>query len=809
MSDNNPRPSGWLGPWCLLVGVILLVTGLFFAIGGFKLVSLGGSWYFLIAGVITLLSAIQFFRRKSSAVGLFALVFLGTLIWAFFDAGLDFWPLVSRLMVPAGLMVLAAATWPALRKREGKPSCAKGALGVCAVLIVAMGVTFVQMFQPHPTVPFSGEKRPLVPVKDDAKQQNWDHYGNTAGGSRFVALDQITRDNVKNLKPVWTYHTGDVPESPDGNGAEDQQTPLQVGDRVFLCTPHNNVIAVDADSGKEIWKAEINARSAIWMRCRGLAYFDATKPLAQPTVAGSTSVLPAQVAPGAACQRRILMNTIDGKLIALDADNGKFCPDFGTNGSVNLHEGMGDASDPTYVLTSAPTLAGTTVVVGGRVADNVSTDMPGGVIRGYDVITGQLRWAFDPRNPDPNYVLKPGEHYKRSSANSWAPMSWDASMNTVFIPMGSSSVDLWGADRIPEDHKYATSILALDATTGKEKWVYQTVHNDLWDFDIPMQPSLVDFPTKEGNKPAVVVGTKAGQIYVLDRLTGKPLTEVKEVPVKPADIPREQYSATQPRSVGMPQIGAETLKESDMWGATPFDQLACRISFKSMRYDGLYTMPGTDISLSFPGSLGGMNWGSLSTDPNNQYIFVNDMRLGLWVQLIKQDPQSAVANTGGEAVNAGMGAVPMKGTPYSVNKNRFMSPLGIPCQKPPFGSLSAIDLKTQKIVWQVPVGTVQDTGPFGIKMRMPMPVGMPTLGGTLATQGGLVFIAGTQDYYLRAFDSSTGEEVWKARLPVGSQGGPVSYVSPKTGKQYILISAGGARQSPDRGDYVIAYALDK
>ena len=224
---------------------------------------------------------------------------------------------------------------------------------------------------------------------------------------------------------------------------------------------------------------------------------------------------------------------------------------------------------------------------------------------------------------------------------------------------------------------------------------------------------------------------------------------------------------------------------------------------------GLYTMPGTDISLSFPGSLGGMNWGSLSTDPNNQYIFVNDMRLGLWVQLIKQDPQSAVANTGGEAVNAGMGAVPMKGTPYSVNKNRFMSPLGIPCQKPPFGSLSAIDLKTQKIVWQVPVGTVQDTGPFGVKMRMQMPVGMPTLGGTLATQGGLVFIAGTQDYYLRAFDSSTGEEVWKARLPVGSQGGPISYVSPKTGKQYILISAGGARQSPDRGDYVIAYALDK
>lgn len=448
MSDTNPRSSGWLGLWCLLVGVILLATGLFFVIGGYKLVSLGGSWYFLIAGVITLLAAIQFFRRRSSAVWLFALVFVGTLIWALFDAGFDFWPLVSRLMVPAGLMLLAAATWPALRKHEGKPYSTKGAWGVCVVLVIAMGVTFVQMFQPHPTVAFSGEKLPLVPVKEDAKQQNWDHYGNTAGGSRFVALDQITRDNVKNLKPVWTFHTGDTPLSPDGNGAEDQQTPLQVGDRVFLCTPHNNVIAVDADSGKEIWRAEINAKSAIWMRCRGLAYFDATKPLTQPTVAGSTPVLPAQVAPGAACQRRILMNTIDDRLIALDADNGQFCPDFGTNGSVNLREGMGAAADPSYVLTSAPTLAGTTVVVGGRVADNVSTDMPGGVVRGYDVITGQQRWAFDPRNPDPNHVLQPGEHYKRSSANSWAPMSWDASMNTLFIPMGSSSVDLWGADRM-------------------------------------------------------------------------------------------------------------------------------------------------------------------------------------------------------------------------------------------------------------------------------------------------------------------------------------------------------------------------
>ncbi|MFS2225157.1 glucose/quinate/shikimate family membrane-bound PQQ-dependent dehydrogenase [Pantoea sp. B65] len=808
MAENSARPGKGLSIWSVLFGLILLAVGLFFVIGGGKLISLGGSGYFLIAGAVIVLSAIQFFRRKSSAVLLLLLAFVGTLIWSLVDAGWDFWPLVSRLMVPAGLMLLAFISWPALRKREGKQPLAKASYTLAALLAVGMIATFFQMFQPHPTVAFNGEPLPLVPVDKSKVQKDWDNYGNTPGGSRFVALDQITRDNVKNLQVAWTFHTGDTPISPTGNGAEDQQTPLQVGNTLYLCTPHNNVIAVAADSGKQIWKREINAQAEVWNRCRGLAYFDATKPLTQPDVPDSTPVTPAILPAGDSCQRRILMNTIDARLIAINADNGEFCENFGNKGIVDLKAGLGDAQDPKYQLTSAPTLAGTTVVVGGRVADNVQTDMPGGVLRGFDVITGQVRWAFDPGNVDPNAVLNPGQTYARSTPNSWAPMSYDPKMNTVFIPMGSSSVDLWGANRTPLDHKYGASVLALDATTGKEKWVYQTVHNDLWDFDLPMQPSLIDFPQPDGtSKPAVVIGGKTGMIFVLDRLTGKPLTKVEELPVKTGHIPNEQYSKTQPFSTGMPQIGNQALKESDMWGATPFDQLACRIDFKSMRTDGLFTVPDTDKSLSFPGSLGGMNWGSMSTDPNNHYIFVNDMRLGLWVQMIPAKTKDAKASNGGESVNTGMGAVPLKGTPYEVNKNRFLSAVGIPCQKPPFGTLSAIDMKTQKIVWQVPVGTVQDTGPFGIKMHAPLPIGMPTLGGTLATQGGLVFIAGTQDYYLRAFDASTGKEVWKARLPVGSQGGPMSYVSPKDGKQYILISAGGGRQSPDRGDYVIAYAL--
>lgn len=810
MTKSETPPSARLKAGCSLLGLVLLAAGLFYAVPGAKLAVLHGSRYFMFAGLVIIVSAFQFMRLKPSAVLWYGAAFAGTLVWAPLDAGLDFWPLVSRLMVPAGLMVLALLAWPPLRSYAMHKPTGKGAYVLAALLALCMATAFVRMFDPHPSVAFQGTPMPLVPVAKGQQQKDWRSYGNTAGGSRFVALDQITRDNVQDLQVAWTFRTGDIPISPTGNGAEDQETPLQIGDRVYLCTPHNNVIAVDADSGKKIWERVINARAQVWNRCRGLAYFDADQPIVQPTARGAAPVAPVSLAADAPCRRRLLMNTIDARLVAIDADSGALCEGFGQGGFVDLKAGLGAAADPTYQLTSAPTVAGTTVVVGGRVADNVQTDMPGGVLRGFDVVSGEMRWAFDPGRDKPNMRLQPGQTYARSTPNSWASMSYDPAMNTVFIPMGSSSVDLWGGNRTPLDHRYATSVLALDASTGKEKWVYQTVHNDLWDFDVPMQPSLVDFPAADGKTiPAVVFGTKAGQIFVLDRRTGKPLTRVEERPVKTAGIRGEQYAETQPVSSGMPQIGAQTLQESDMWGATPFDQLLCRISFKQMRYEGLYTAPGTDVSLSFPGSLGGMNWGSLSVDPNHHVIFVNDMRLGLWVQMIPQDTSSGPAGNGGEAVNTGMGAVPLKGTPYAVNKNRFMSPLGIPCQKPPFGSLSAIDLTTQRILWQVPVGTVQDTGPFGIKMRMPMPVGMPTLGGTLATQGGLVFIAGTQDYYLRAFDSATGKEVWKARLPVGSQGGPMSYVSPRTGKQYVLISAGGARQSPDRGDYVIAYALKR
>jgi len=803
----TPTPSTTPWPAAALGGLLVLI-GLALAAGGAMLIARAGSAYYLAMGLALVVSGALLTRGKRSALVVYGLAFAGTVGWALWEAGLDFWALHARLFTFAGLLLLMLLVQPALRRRAALAPRTGMFLGLSALLLAGLLGTVWGMFQPHGihhTTIASGQ----VPAPAESAVANWSHYGNGPGGDRFGALDQINRQNVGDLTVAWTYRTGDVPQS-DGNGAEDQLTPLQIGNTVYLCTPHNNVIALDGDTGAEKWKRVIDAHAKVWMRCRGLAYFDANQPLLQPTDPGSSPVPPAMVAEGAPCQRRILMNTITDELIALDADTGNFCPDFGRNGRVDLREGMGDAPDPLYALTSAPTMAGTTVVVGGRVADNVALDMPGGVARGYDVITGQLRWAFDPGNPDDKQAPSPGKTYTRSTPNVWAPMSYDPALNTVFMPTGSAAIDLWGPKRTERDHQFGASMLAVDATTGQQRWLFQTVHNDLWDFDVPMQPTFFDFKKTEGGTvPALVFGTKAGQLYVLERATGKPLTNVIETPVKPAGIPGEPYALTQPVSVGMPQIGAQTLTEADMWGATPFDQLMCRIAFRGMRYEGLYTAPDTDTSLSFPGSLGGMNWGGLSIDPTTNTIYANDMRLGLWVRMVPQQPASggASAPAGAEAVNAGMGAVPLKGTPYSVVKDRFFSPIGIPCQKPPFGSLTAVNLDTRQVAWEVPLGTVRDSVLHGVRLGLPMPVGMPTIGGSLTTQGGLVFFAATQDFYLRAFDSGNGQELWKARLPVGSQGTPITYRSPKTGRQYVLISAGGARQSPERGDYVVAYSL--
>jgi quinate dehydrogenase (quinone) len=789
---------GWASKALLiLLGLLFVAAGAAFIWGGVVLIGRGGSWYYLLAGLALGAVGAGLAWGRLFVLPLYAALFVATAIWAIWESGFEFWPLFARLFIFLAAAFALALVTPLIRARAGLPRATGRSMIAAGVLLVLMVASIGGMFVDR-TETFTSAGTGKVPVAADTEQKNWDNWGNNPGGERFAALDQINRGNVDKLKVAWTFRTGDIADNDAaGLGSEDQQTPMQIGSTVYLCTPHNNIIALDADSGKERWRTVINARHTRWMRCRGLAYIDLSGKDANR--GQSASLTQAADASGTVCTRRVFTNSVTGQLIAVDADTGAFCPGFGDNGKVNLLDGLGKAPTGVYKVTSAPTLAGDVLVLGGFVTDNFNVDVPSGVIRAYDVVTGKQRWAFDAGNPAIKGAPTDGQSYTRGSPNSWAPMSYDPKLNLVFVPMGNASPDLWGGNRTPEMEKYASSVVALDAATGDVRWSFQSVHHDLWDFDVPMQPTLTDFPNADGSKtPAVVFGVKHGQIFVLDRATGKPLTKVEEVPVPAGDLKGERYAPTQPLSTGMPEIGRTTLTEADMWGVTPFDQLLCRIEFKGYRHIGLFDPPAADQwQLQYPGSLGGLNWGSISVDPTSNTLFLNDMRLGLW--------QRAFERKEGEQILKG--AVPMTGAPYWIMKDRFLSVLKVPCQKPPFGTMTAVDLKTQKIAWQKPMGTVQDTGPLGMKMGLPVPIGMPTIGGSMATQGGLVFFAATLDYYLRAIDSATGKELWKGRLPVGSQATPISYKSPATGKQYVLITAGGARQSTDRGDYVVAYTL--
>lgn len=773
-----------------IVGVSSALAGLFLALGGAYLVMLGGSWYYLPAGVAILVSGLLIARGRPSGALLFALVFVLSTIWAVWDAGLAFWPLVSRLFMLAVMGMVIAFIYPSLVRRCGGVPGA-GAHVVTGLMVLGVVATFAAMFVPM-NIQLAEREPERRSLPESYAHTDWMHWGNTTHGDRFAALTQITPENIDQLEVAWTFRTGELPES-EGSGAEDQNTPLQVGDTLYFCNAYGKIFALDVETGDQRWMFDPEGHAPVWQRCRGLGYFAEE---GAPTLAGA--------APDAtgSCQSRLLLPTGDARLLAINAQTGQLCEDFGDNGTVDLKVDMGEVREGFYQQTSTPLVAGELVVVGGRVADNFYVGEPPGVVRAYDVRSGELVWAWDPGNPETTLRPPAGETYTLGTPNVWSAMSYDAELGLIYLPTGNATPDFWTGHRTELDDQYSSSLVAVEVETGRVRWHFQMTHLDIWDFDLPAQPLLYDIPDGQGGSvPAVAQITKQGEIFLLNRVTGEPIADVEERPVPAGDLEGERYAPTQPFSVGMPSIGNETLVESDMWGATLLDQLICRIQFADMRHEGVYTPPGLDRALQYPGSLGGMNWGGVSVDPTTNYMFVNDMRLGLANYMLPRDQIPE------DASGIEMGIVPMEGTPYGAMRERFLSPLGIPCQKPPFGTMSAIDLTTHELVWQVPVGTVRDTGPMGIKMHLPIPVGMPTLGPSLATESGLLFFAGTQDYYLRAYDSSTGKEIWKSRLPVGSQSGPMTYVSPHNGKQYIIITAGGARVSPDRGDYVIAYAL--
>ena len=781
-----------------IFGILLAFSGLFLAVAGTRLITLGGSWYYLLAGLGMLGSGVLYIRRKPAATGIMALVMVATVAWALWEVGFTFWPMVPRLAPFLVIGLLASLLHPWLTQGRQRAASYTGSAVFAALLAVGANA----LFTPHGVL--EGKPLPVAqPGTDIPEEQvaDWSHYGSNPAGTRYSALDQITKDNVDQLQVAWTYRTGEIAEG----ASEYQNTPIQVGNTVYTCTPTSKVIALDADSGEQRWMFDPKPHNTkTWNRCRGVSYYEPAK-VEHPLV--FTDLKPAATAQGGVCARRIVQVTMDARLLEIDAQTGKPCEDFGDKGAVDLTQGLGKVMEnvPYYAYTSAPTVSRNLIILGGWVFDGRSTDEPSGVVRAFSADTGELVWAWDLGNPAITKLPPEGQTYTRSTPNMWSSPAFDDELGLVYLPTGNQQPDFWGGARPELTEKYSSAVVALDMATGRERWTFQTAHHDIWDYDVASQPALYDVPDGKGGKiPALIQLTKRGQIFMLDRRTGQPIADVIEKPVPQAHAAGDWVAKTQPYSVGMPTFGAQPLTEKDMWGATFFDQLMCRIDFKKLNYHGEFTAPSTEDTLIYPGYYGGFNWGGAAIDEKSGYLFVNDIRIPQVVKLVPRDNVDLSHLKSGHGVGS---TYPMDGTPFVIDHKSFNSPLGIPCQSPPWGVFAAVDLKTRKQVWERPAGTVEDAVINGVRAKLPIPLGMPTLGGGAVTGSGIVFYAGTQDYYLRALDMATGKELWKGRLPVGGQATPMTYRSPETGRQYVVIVAGGARQSPDRGDYVIAYAL--
>jgi quinoprotein glucose dehydrogenase len=600
----------------------------------------------------------------------------------------------------------------------------------------------------------------------------WPNYGNDPGGSRYSAARQIDRSNVRKLQPVWTFRTGALQQQTDlSKKAAFEATPILVENQLFLSTPYNHVIALNPETGAKLWEYD--------------PHVDLAQNYSEVSSRGVSAWVDSKAKPGQPCRLRIFMGTLDGRLIAVDGKTGQPCVDFGAKGEINLAEGAATATEWTggYQVTSAPAIAGDLVITGSSIADNWKVDTGRGIVRAYDARTGQLRWTW---NPTP-WADK--TEPRTGGGNAWSTLSVDPKEDLVFIPVGSSAPDYYGGIRKGDD-KWSDSVVALRASSGKFVWGFQVAHHDLWDYDVASQPTL--FTWKDGT-PAIVINTKMGHVFVLNRLTGVPLLPVEERPVPQSTIPGEQSWPTQPFSTI--SLVPERMTSEDGWGPTPQDQAWCKAKIAASQWDGMFTPPSLQGTVVFPGNVGGVNWGSAAYDPSHHIMVANTNRLIAWMKLIprdqyadehKKDQDNRIFGEFGD----------QKGAPYGLYRTFLFSPSRLPCNKPPWGTTEAVDLFTGKTVWDVPLGTMvpgQQTGSLN-------------LGGPMITAGGLVFTSAAMDLYFRAFDIETGNPLWKYQLPAGGQATPMSYSI--HGKQYIVIAAGGhGKLHTKQGDYVLAFAL--
>ncbi|MDF7674789.1 membrane-bound PQQ-dependent dehydrogenase, glucose/quinate/shikimate family [Acetobacteraceae bacterium ESL0709] len=791
----------------MAIGFLITLLGISLITGGLYIISHGDTWAYFVLGLLLTGAGIGVILRRDWSLWLSLTVFIVSVLWAFMEGGNNFWQIFPRINVFLVIALVVTLISPWLLKRNGNPVLSnRNAGGVAAILAVIFGGSLYEVFQPHAEITATGEEPKILEAQaGEELGKDWPAWGHSLNGDKYAPFTQINRQNINKLKVAWTYRTGELAI----DGGEYQVNPIKVDDTLYMCTPLNKVIALDPVSGKEKWRYDphikITESNKSWKRCRGVSYVDLTQLSSRINTEQGSNVT--------TCRKRIVSTTNDGRLFELNAENGQLCTDFGENGFIDLKEGLNIASEEgSYYLTSAPLVADGVIMVGGKLNDNLSVGEPSGVVRGYDVQSGKLLWAWDPsRGASDSTPLPPGQIYAPETPNFWGTAAYDPKLGLAYFPTGNQTPDFWTGNRHPYSNEYNDAIVAVDIKTGKEHWHFRTANIDQFDYDVSSQPILYDMPQQDGSKrPVLIQGTKRGEIFVLDRRTGEPVVPVENRPVPTDVMPGMQVADHQPFSAL--SVGATPLKSKDMWGATIFDQLYCRATFDNLRWEGPWTpLSDKKDTLIWPGYYGGQNWGGGAFDPKTGILYVNDIRMAMVGRFLKQEDAAHAGlapSTEGEYST-------QTGTPWGVARRMFLSPLGVPCFKPPYGSLTAIDINKQKKLWSVPIGSIKDATMYGIfkhgvHPNLDVPIGMPTMGGPLVTAGGLTFFEGSLDYYLRAFDNLTGKVVWRSRLPVGAQGAPVSYMG-ANGKQYIIVVAGGGTRTgtnKNRGDYVIAYTLE-
>lgn len=753
---------------------LIAVAGAALGWGGAVLVGLGGSPYYLLAGAVLLAVAGALAWRRRWALPLYAALLVVTLIWALWEAGLDGWALVPRLVAPAVLGAILLL--PPLRRASANAS-AWWVVGPLLAVAATFGAAGVSSTGAPDTLASAAPVATADPLGGE-----WTSWGRTLSGDRFSPASQIDTRNVAHLKPAWKF----VSDVPVYGVHSFEVTPLAADGLLYACLDRNVIVALDQDTGREVWRFDPHARldQVFAATCRGVSYYRVPETVAD-------------------CPTRILFGVADNRLLAIDARTGHPCPSFGHDGAVDLKEGLGSIPPGIAFPTSPPTIVRGVAMISGWVTDGDHVGEPSGGVRAYDAVTGALRWVWDTGRPVPRQGLAAGATYTKGAPNAWGVFSGDEALGLVYVPTGASTPDYFGAHRTPGAEKYSTSVVALDVETGQPRWSAQTVHHDLWDYDVGAQPVLTDLPIGNTRVPALIASTKTGQFFVFDRRNGQPLYPVEERPVPQGAAPGDWTSKTQPFST-FANVASDRLSEARMWGATPFDQLWCRIRYRESRYEGPFTPAGLRAAIHYPGSAGGVNWGSIALDTARGLLISDSLYMPDIVRLYPRAQADKVRRE-----NPGSIFFPMKGTPYVAIRDFFRNPIGVPCLQPPYGRLTAIDLRTGRAVWSKPFGTAYRAGPFGLESHIPLTLGAPLFGGSVTTAGGVIFLGASQDRRFRAIDAGNGRELWSAELPGIGAANPMTYVGRKSGRQYVVIASGNHSElgGPETPNTLLAYAL--